>query len=250
MSAIAHFLEDEGIATTLVALIRSHAEKARPPRALWVPFQLGRPLGAPDNPQFQRSVLRAALALLASKRGSAVLEDFPHDEPHGANVPGWVAPPSLKADSIAQEVEALNPWYQQSTVRNGRTTVGITGLPIRKVVSYLSTVDTASPLSTPHKSLAPVQMLRFSVDDLKAFYLEAVTEASEAASGWQLANWFWTQTHAGALVKQLHANSFDHPDPQRQLAAWWLVPDGWVDRETVERTWRVPYKHLAKTDTI
>ena len=241
MSAIAYFLEDEGIATTLVALIRLHAEKARPPRALWVPFQLGRPVGAPDDPDFQRSVLRAALALLESKRGSAVLEDFPHDEPNGLNVPDWVSPSSLKADSVTQEVKALIPWYQQSKVRTGRTTVGVSGSQIQEVVAYLSAVDTDTPIPNPHKNLAPVQMLRFSVDDLKAFYLEALTEASEAASGWQLANWFWTQTHAGALVRQLHANSFDHPDPQREMAAWWLVPDAWLERETVERTWRILY---------
>ena len=242
MSAIAHFLEDEGIATTLIALIRLHVSKSRPPRALWVPFQLGRPLGPPLDPVFQSSVLRAALALLESKRGSAVLEDFPREEPCGSNEPEWKPPAALKADSVAAEVDALMPWYEQSKARSARTTVGITGFGIRQIAAYLSAVDTDKPPPNPSDSLAPVQMLRFAVDDLKAFYLEAVAEASEAASGWQFANWFWTQTHAGALVRALHANSLDHPDAQRRMAAWWLVPDGWVEREIVERTWRISYK--------
>ena len=77
MSALAHYFQEEGLATTAIALVRQHAEKIRPPRALWVPLHLGRPLGAPDEPEFQKRVLRAALALLESADGPAVLEHFP-----------------------------------------------------------------------------------------------------------------------------------------------------------------------------
>ena len=69
MSAVGHYLEDEGIPTVGISLVREHSEKIRPPRALWVPFMLGRPLGAPDAPDFQRRVLRAALELLGGRGG-------------------------------------------------------------------------------------------------------------------------------------------------------------------------------------
>ena len=72
MSALAHWLEEEGIATTLVALVRLHAEKMAPPRSLWVPFELGRPFGAPNAPDFQRRVLRSALEQLARQRETSV----------------------------------------------------------------------------------------------------------------------------------------------------------------------------------
>ena len=49
MSGLAKFLEDEGLATTLIALVREQAADVAPPRALWVPFELGRPFGAPDD---------------------------------------------------------------------------------------------------------------------------------------------------------------------------------------------------------
>ena len=52
----------------------------QPPRALWVPFPLGRPLGKPADPAFQINVILAALALLHRDHGS-VLEDFPRDVP-------------------------------------------------------------------------------------------------------------------------------------------------------------------------
>jgi D-proline reductase (dithiol) PrdB len=46
VSALAHFIEDEGIATTGISLVREHTAGYRPPRFLWVPFPLGRPFGA------------------------------------------------------------------------------------------------------------------------------------------------------------------------------------------------------------
>ncbi len=57
MGGLAHYLEDEGIRTTQIALIRKHTEEIKPPRALAVSFELGRPLGAPNDPQFQIKVL-------------------------------------------------------------------------------------------------------------------------------------------------------------------------------------------------
>ena len=81
MSALAHYFEDEGIATTGISLVREHTAGYRPPRFLWVPFPLGRPFGAPDEPAFQSRVLRAALALLERDDGPVILEDFPDDAP-------------------------------------------------------------------------------------------------------------------------------------------------------------------------
>jgi hypothetical protein len=53
VSALAHFSEEEGIPAVAIALIRPQAEKTRPPRALCVPFELGRPLGPPNDRRFR-----------------------------------------------------------------------------------------------------------------------------------------------------------------------------------------------------
>ena len=53
MGALAHFIEDEGVATTGISLVRDNTERLEPPRFLWVPFELGRPFGAPDAPAFE-----------------------------------------------------------------------------------------------------------------------------------------------------------------------------------------------------
>jgi len=41
------------VATVCISLVRAQTEKVNPPRALWVPFALGRPLGSADDPEFQ-----------------------------------------------------------------------------------------------------------------------------------------------------------------------------------------------------
>jgi hypothetical protein len=57
-------LEREGIATVSLTLLREVTSVLKPPRALFVPFPLGFPLGAPNNPALQQRVIRAALRLL------------------------------------------------------------------------------------------------------------------------------------------------------------------------------------------
>lgn len=67
--------------TVAISLIRLHTERIENPRSLWVPFELGRPLGPPRNAGFQLKVLTEALALLAAKNGPVVLADFPDEDP-------------------------------------------------------------------------------------------------------------------------------------------------------------------------
>ena len=73
---VAAELERAGVTTVCLQLLRSVAEKVRPPRALWVPFPHGYPLEAPGEPSRQRRVLRAALALASHPGPGPVLEDY------------------------------------------------------------------------------------------------------------------------------------------------------------------------------
>jgi len=64
ISLIAAEIERAGIPTVCIALLREVVEMVRPPRALFVPFPHGYPLGAPHDAPLQTAVMRAALALL------------------------------------------------------------------------------------------------------------------------------------------------------------------------------------------
>jgi len=72
---IQRVLEHAGMTTVSISLLREISEKVRPPRALFVPYPLGYPLGEPGNPDLQKRIMRAAFALLP-RADIPVLEDF------------------------------------------------------------------------------------------------------------------------------------------------------------------------------
>ncbi len=132
MGALGHFIEREGIPTAQISLIREQTAAIKPPRALWVPFMLGRPFGAPNAPDFQRKVLRALLALFNRPTGP-VLEDFPEDAPGDAIDGATFACPVSFARTVTdgddpvaamkREIAQLAPWYELARKRRGRSTV-------------------------------------------------------------------------------------------------------------------------------
>lgn len=76
MGLIAGVLEQHGIATVCIALVRSIAEAVRPPRALAVPFPFGAPLGRANDEAGQIAVMSAALRLLEDAGPPPVLRDY------------------------------------------------------------------------------------------------------------------------------------------------------------------------------
>ena len=76
---VAAELERRGISTIAVQLLRYVAEKVHPPRALAVPFRHGYPLGKPDDSEYQRAVIEAALKTLEDKslRPPAIVDYVP-----------------------------------------------------------------------------------------------------------------------------------------------------------------------------
>jgi hypothetical protein len=68
-------IEFQGITTVSVSLLREISDQVRPPRALFVPYPLGYPLGAPQDAALQTRIIRAAFALLA-RNDCPVLETF------------------------------------------------------------------------------------------------------------------------------------------------------------------------------
>jgi hypothetical protein len=68
-------VEYAGITTVSISVLREITEKTRPPRALFVPFPLGYPLGERDNAELQTRIIKAAFALL-SRNDCPVLEPF------------------------------------------------------------------------------------------------------------------------------------------------------------------------------
>ena len=170
----------------VVALIKEQAERVRPPRALWVPFPLGRPFGAPDNAEQQRRVLRRALALLEAPSGP-VLVDFDEADAVEEEDAAWACPVSFaspNADSddigrrVADEVTMLRPWHELGVERRGRTTLGLAKAPIEEAAAWLAAFAEGSTLPAPAPEESMADNLRWSAEDLKNLLLRGGDRAA------------------------------------------------------------------------
>jgi hypothetical protein len=213
VSALGHYLEEEGVATVAVVLIRPQAENTKPPRALWVPFELGRPFGPPNDPVFQRRVVLAALGMLVEDGGPVRIIDFPDDDPRARPDPAWQPPfiPAAIANgaaaSLASRMEAeillLQGAHQRWMEQYGRSTVGLSRLAIGDCARYVADwLRGKAPPSLRDGFSAPL-ILRFAVDDLKAYCLEAAASGSAKPSSLQLTDWFWNKTATGTAIHAL-----------------------------------------------
>lgn len=241
MGGLAHFIEDEGIATTQFSLIRKHTEGIRPPRALAVPFELGRPLGAPNEPAFQRRVLVAALDLFSRPSGP-VLEDFP-DAPPGApdedDTEGWTCPVNFAAptqdlsdadlvyQALLQEVNLLRPWYEEAVKSFNRSAFGISGSAPEEIARVIADV-----LVDPGGTTPPIEGesvgtgFKRMADDLRYFYTEAaIARPDRRSSDIEVANWLWGETTLGKVLVAIRDASMESEEESlKRLAVTAMVP--------------------------
>jgi len=223
VSGLAHYFEDAGLATVVVALVREHVVSMRPPRALWVPFELGRPFGAPGDTGMQMRVLRAALALLEQPVREPLLVDFESQDSTPPADDNWRFPTQLERGSVLAEAAAVMPIWQQARERLGRTTVGISGLTPESAVEFVARYLSPDPLPNP-KGMAPVSRVRFAIDDIKAFYTEAALAKGGHPSSQQLRDWFWGETLAGAMIREFQDSALASDDANLNAIASSLVP--------------------------
>jgi hypothetical protein len=220
---LAHFLEDEGLSTVVVALVREHVVKMSPPRALWVPFELGRPFATPNDIELQHRVLKAALSLLDEPGPEPILKDFAEEASFRDDDVNWTFPDQLDAESVMVEANAVLPIWHKAQTRINRTTVGISGLSPEAAVEYINRYFSSDPMPNP-KGMAPVSRARFAIDDIKAFYFEAALAGGDRPSSHQLNEWFWKQTLAGRMILDFQDATRLADDKNLRMIASSLVP--------------------------
>jgi len=243
VGGLAHYLEEDGLATTQISLIRLHSEKTRPPRALWVPFELGRPLGPPNDAAFQRRVLMATLDLFAAPRGP-VLVDYPEEAAKATQdeMEGWVCPinlasPGANSDgAIENEMKSLWPWYDMALEKHGRNNLGASGLALEDALGVVLSFSTGEPEEAPVADVSRGEGLRLAVDDLKAFYVDAAMAQPGNASGSDVQDWFWRETAFARLLHDMRRKLMASPDEELALIGeWFLVPSSHLLEESYYR---------------
>lgn len=245
---LSHFIEEEGLPTTGISLIRPHTEVIKPPRALWVAFELGRPMGPPNNAAFQKRVLMSLLRLLEAPSGP-LLEDFPDDEPESSDELTVLACPEnfyqaatetmetdLLESAFRQEITALRPWYDMAVAKRKRTTVGVSGIDIEALWHFIYTFVVGKEPENPRKDLSLAYMLKFAVEDLKSYYIEGITAepSQEGVSSQVLQDWFWDETKAGQVLLELKKVCEASPDKMMNMIGGHFIVPGEVARRKVE----------------
>ena len=230
---LARALEQAGISTTSISLVREHTEKVKPPRALFVPFPFGMALGRPNDAELQHRVLRAALDLLAEPAGP-VLRDFPEDAEAGDQP---AAPPQASGitlaerplDDVATETMQMRRYHERWLETNaGRTHFGLAGIPatrFRGVVRFLEEFAAgrdADMAERPQDVPLP-NFIRYCADDLKSLYFEGHLAMKPAAGGEEIARWFWGETSAGRLLRQVRDRLDASTDPRWKAAAFGIA---------------------------
>lgn len=207
------------------------------PRFLWVPFELGRPFGAPNAPDFQRRVLRTALELLERPNGPVVLEDFPDDAPEVAlseAEESWACPiafhspsqehPELVAATL-EEMERLAPWHEFYLAKRGASAPAASGLARERVVTLLGELSAGAEAPEAETELPLQEWIRLGCDDLRTWYLEAAQGQPGRGSPRELQDWFWRDTAAARLIGSAATALLTHPNRILQfLGGRGLVP--------------------------
>ncbi len=230
MCVLARIFEEAGLTTLTIAMVREHAEKVKPPRALFVPFPFGYALGKPNDPQLQHRVIGAAIDLLQREQGP-VLEDFPEEEApeplvQASGVHGITA---AAEQDPADEVTVLRAFYERWVEdHHGRTAVGLCGIPQRRwrgVIRFLeaySRGEDADLKERPTHVPAP-QFIRYCIDDLKAFYYEARMAQRPNLTEVELHQWFWGETAVGQLIRAVAQRMTATDDPAQKYFAYGLA---------------------------
>jgi hypothetical protein len=207
VGTLAHVLEEQSLSTVMIASMRSQAQRLHPPRVLYGEFPLGRPLGRPGDPTFQRKVLDAAFALLGAPSGP-VLVDFPEkiedqaDEPLACSLPPRLDP-SLPA--AVDEAIALRAAYQRQLAVTGRTFVG-RAVPAERVpdaVAAFVRVADGEPWQEVWQQAGLTDPPPQVQSDVRAYYEEAsMVLADHVPEARQSETWFYRHTAAGEGMRR------------------------------------------------
>jgi hypothetical protein len=184
-------------------------------------------------------VLQAVLQLLEAPSGP-VLIDFPEDAPavtddaeplvcpvNFASLPEELSDTDRLRAALQREIGQLRTWYDLAVTTRGRTTVGVSKLTPEEAGAFIG--EFLEGHAPPHtrEDIPLAALFRFAVEDLKAYYCEAITAqpGQNTTDSTALSDWFWRDTAAGRVLFAVHEVCKQSDIPGMQVVtAGFLIP--------------------------
>jgi D-proline reductase (dithiol) PrdB len=144
-----------------------------------------------------------------------VLVDFPDDVPivagastslvcpvNIASPPEDLSDTDLLRAALQSEIAQLRTWYDLAVTRRGRTTVGVSRLTPEELGRFISVFLDGQAPPNPRTDVPLATLFRYAVEDLKAYYGEALAAQPgyNTVDSTTLADWFWRETTAGRVL--------------------------------------------------
>lgn len=174
-------------------------------------------MGVPNDKEFQSNVLTAALKLLDAP-GGPIIEDYNVEAPASDGKLTTLACPVVLGggekqlsdiekliESFKEEITGLRQWYDMAVEKRGRTTVGASGMAPKEIGDFVSKLISGQTPENPRQNIAMGYSINLAIDDLRAYYSEAITAqpGQESPTSHVLNHWFWTETSASKAIYTL-----------------------------------------------
>lgn len=216
---IARVLEERGLSTVGISLVREHTVKIKPPRAVWVPFPFGMSIGHRHDVKEQRAVLDLAFSTFDAASGP-VLVDFIAAERRERAAPLQSSDVEIEAQArtidLAGEVEATRARWKAHAGLSGVAPERFGDLA-RFLAGYMPSEDVDFAGRPPDVSL--LQFIRYGVEDLRVMYMEARMQALPEEASDDRQRWLLGSTALGVLLRTLRDRMEASADPKIKAAA-------------------------------
>ncbi len=216
-------MESAGLVTITLGSIRDQLYNTAPPRGLWCDFPLGRPLGKPNDPEFQHRVLDHAFDMIATATSQTV-EDFPESiSDEAAEVLSCTMPPRFDASihPAVDEARGIRAAYDRAGEAGQRIGAGRVVGPDDVPAAIEAFVRVAE--GTPWKEAGIPGIPARVAQDIRGYYEVAALELAEhSPSAWAGTRWFLNQTEAGKVINA--ARDAMRDDGVKQPIWFYMIP--------------------------
>jgi len=189
---------------------------------------------------FQTRVLHASLKLLEATSGP-IIQNYEEDAPVSDGEITTLACPvtfpgkdvelsqtDKLVEAFKNEITGLRPWYDIAVENRGRTTVAASGMSPEEIGGFISTLIAGKTSDNPQKNMAIAYSVNHAIDDLRAYYSEAITAqpGQESPSSKVINQWFWTETVASQAIYALRDMCQASDDGMLKLVATVMLIPG------------------------